>query len=89
MIDLVIPPAARALMAGAGTVLLAWLLDARFGEPRSAWHPVAWFGRAMAFVGRGLLRLGRRSTYAAGVAGAVAWCAAVAAVAALAWAVQA
>lgn len=31
-------------MVQAGAVLLVWLLDRCFGEPRSAWHPVAWFG---------------------------------------------
>ncbi len=69
----------------AGALLLAWGLDARFGEPRNAWHPVAWFGRAMALPGRCLLRLRPTATL---VAGALAWCAAIAAVAAAGWALQ-
>jgi adenosylcobinamide-phosphate synthase len=28
-------------------LLLAWGLDAVFGEPRSAWHPVAWLGKLL------------------------------------------
>jgi adenosylcobinamide-phosphate synthase len=64
---------------------LAWAVDARFGEPRNAWHPVAWFGRACAPLGPVLLRL---RPAAALLAGAVAWALAVGAVAALAWALQ-
>ena len=67
-------------------VLLAWLLDAAFGEPRSAWHPVAWFGRTMSLVGRRVPDLGRTPAF---VAGAALWLAAVSAAGALAWAVQA
>ena len=32
-------------------VPLAWLIDARFGEPRDALHPVAWLGRVVAPLG--------------------------------------
>jgi adenosylcobinamide-phosphate synthase len=66
-------------------LLLAALLDRVFGEPRNAWHPVAWFGRACAPLGPVLLRL---RPAAALLAGAVAWALAVGAVAALAWALQ-
>jgi hypothetical protein len=31
-----------------GALLLAWTADRLFGEPRSAWHPVAWFGHLAA-----------------------------------------
>ena len=33
-------------------LLLAWALDLCFGEPRSAWHPVAWLGALLTPVGR-------------------------------------
>jgi adenosylcobinamide-phosphate synthase len=71
--------------AAALALALAWGLDACFGEPRNAWHPVAWFGRACAPLGPALLRL---RPAAALWAGAVAWALAVGAVAALAWALQ-
>jgi adenosylcobinamide-phosphate synthase len=61
-------------MVSAAAVLLAWMLDARFGEPHSAWHPVAWFGRALAPVG---LRLRALAPAAAFAWGAAAWLAAV------------
>ncbi len=73
-------------MVAAGAVLLAWLVDAWAGEPRSAWHPVAWFGRAVAPLGRWLPTLRAR---AALLAGTTAWLLAVGAVAAAAWALQA
>lgn len=63
----------------AAAVLLAWSLDAAFGEPRGAWHPVAWFGRAMAPLGRQLLRLRPAAAF---TGGALAWACAIAAVAA-------
>ncbi|MFT3816123.1 MAG: adenosylcobinamide-phosphate synthase CbiB [Rubrivivax sp.] len=72
-------------MIAAAAVLLAWALDAAFGEPRSAWHPVAWFGRSMAPLGQRLTALGPRLAFAAGAA---AWIAAVGAAALAAWALQ-
>ena len=54
----------------AGALLLAWALDAAFGEPRSAWHPVAWFGRLMAPLGQRLTALGPRLALVAGTAAA-------------------
>lgn len=72
-------------MIAALALLLAALADRAFGEPRNAWHLVAWFGRACAPLGPVLLRL--RPAAALG-AGAVAWALAVGAVAALAWALQ-
>lgn len=70
----------------ATAVLLAWLLDARFGEPRDAWHPVAWFGRLLAPLGRLLPRL---APAAALLAGALAWLLAVGGVALMALWLQA
>ena len=65
---------------------LAWAIDARFGEPRDAWHPVAWLGRLLAPVGRQL----RGAPAAAGfVGGAIVWLVGAAAIGSLAWAVQA
>lgn len=72
-------------MAAALALLLAWGADARFGEPRSAWHPVAWFGRAMAPLTQWMPTL---SPAAAFVAGTAAWTLAVGGVALLAWIVQ-
>jgi adenosylcobinamide-phosphate synthase len=72
-------------VSAALALLLAALVDRAFGEPRNAWHPVAWFGRACAPLGPVLLRL--RPAAALG-AGALAWALAVGAVAALAWALQ-
>jgi adenosylcobinamide-phosphate synthase len=60
-------------------LLLAWSLDTAFGEPRSRWHPVAWFGRAMAPLGRQLPRLRPAAAFAGG---ALVWACAIAAVAA-------
>lgn len=67
------------------TVLLAAALDRGFGEPRNAWHPVAWFGRALAPLGERLVRLPPR---AALVGGALAWLLAVGGVALLAAGIQ-
>jgi adenosylcobinamide-phosphate synthase len=66
-------------------LLLAWALDAAFGEPRNAWHPVAWFGRLMAPLGRRLTAWPARTALWAGV---IAWALAVGAVAALAAGLQ-
>ena len=73
-------------MLAAAAVLLAWVLDAAWGEPRNAWHPVAWFGRAMAPLGRQLPRLRPAAAFAGG---ALAWAGAIAAVAAAGHGLQA
>lgn len=72
-------------MIAAVAVLLAGLLDRCFGEPRNAWHPVAWFGSAMAPLGR---RLVAWPPAAALTGGALAWAAGVAAAAVAAVLVQ-
>ncbi|NKE66325.1 cobalamin biosynthesis protein CobD [Ramlibacter sp. RBP-2] len=41
-------------MVVAGALVVAWLLDAAFGEPRNAWHPVAWLGRLLSALGQPL-----------------------------------
>lgn len=69
----------------AAALLLAWALDRAFGEPRSAWHPVAWFGRAALPLGR---RVRRWPPPAAFVGGAGLWCGLVGGVAAAGFAVQ-
>jgi adenosylcobinamide-phosphate synthase len=66
-------------------VPLAWAIDARFGEPRDAWHPVAWLGRLFAPIGRGLLGL---TPAVAFVGGGVAWLVGASLIAVLAWAAQ-
>jgi adenosylcobinamide-phosphate synthase len=65
----------------AGALAGAWALDTRFGEPRNALHPVAWFGRVWGPVGQALRRL---PPAAALVAGALAWALAVGSVVLLA-----
>lgn len=72
-------------MFAACTLLLAAALDRACGEPPNAWHPVAWFGRAMAPVGQWLLVLPSR---AALPLGALAWVLAVGSAALLGWVVQ-
>jgi len=76
------PPALTLALA----VPLAWAIDARFGEPRDALHPVAWLGRALAPVGRGLRQLSRAPAF---VGGAAVWLVGAGAIAWLAWALQA
>lgn len=44
------------MTAAAAALGLAWAADALLGEPRNAWHPVAWLGRVLAPAGRMLLR---------------------------------
>ena len=51
----------------AATVLLAGLLDALFGEPPNALHPVAWLGRLIAALDRRCPRGGSRHELAWGV----------------------
>jgi adenosylcobinamide-phosphate synthase len=58
-------PAASSL---AFALPLAWALDAAFGEPRNAWHPVAWLGRALAPIGRWLVGRPPAPAYAGGAA---------------------
>jgi adenosylcobinamide-phosphate synthase len=70
---------------GTFALALAWALDAAFGEPRSAWHPVAWFGRAVAPAGRWAATL---APWPGFVAGALLWSLAVGGVAAIAWGLQ-
>jgi len=76
------PPALTLALA----VPLAWAIDARFGEPRDALHPVAWLGRALAPVGRGLRQLSPAPAF---VGGAAVWLVGAGAIAWLAWALQA
>ncbi|MCZ2292350.1 MAG: adenosylcobinamide-phosphate synthase CbiB [Burkholderiales bacterium] len=72
-------------MLAAGAIALAWVLDARLGEPRSAWHPVAWFGRLAAPLGHAARAL---PPHGALWAGSLAWAGLVAMVIALAWGLQ-
>ena len=73
-------------LAALSTVLGALALDRALGEPPNRWHPVAWFGLALAPLSRWLPTLSPRT---ARVAGTLAWAAAVGGVALLAWALQA
>lgn len=72
-------------MVAALALLLAWAIDHRFGEPRSALHPVAGFGRLAGPLGRRARALAPAPAF---VAGAVLWCLLVGAAAALAHALQ-
>jgi len=60
------PPALTMALA----VPLAWGLDARFGEPRDAWHPVAWLGLVLTPIG---LWLRARRPALAFIGGSVVW----------------
>jgi adenosylcobinamide-phosphate synthase len=73
-------------LALASALLLAWALDLAFGEPRNAWHPVAWLGRAMKPVGQVLQGL---SPVPAFVGGALVWCLFAMLLGSLAWMLQA
>lgn len=78
------PLVAAALPAAA--LALAWAVDARLGEPRNAWHPVAWFGRLAAPLGVAARALPPRWALRAG---ALAWALLLALVIALAIGLQA
>ncbi len=67
-------------------LLLAWALDLCFGEPRSAWHPVARLGLLLTPIGR---VLSGGSAAWAFIGGALAWLVFAAAIAWAAWAAQA
>ena len=66
-------------------LLLAWALDLCFGEPRSAWHPVAWLGSVLTPLGR---FLSRGAALWAFIGGALVWLVFASAIAWAAWAVQ-
>ncbi len=66
-------------------LLLAWALDLCFGEPRSAWHPVAWLGSLLTPLGR---VLSRGAALWAFVGGALVWLVFASAIAWAAWAAQ-
>ncbi len=72
-------------MVIAGALFLAWLLDVAFGEPRNAWHPVAWLGRGLSVLGKPLPAWPAACAFAAG---ALLWLTVIAAVAGLAWWLQ-
>jgi len=57
-------------MTMAAALALAWAWDAAFGEPRNAWHPVAWLGTALGPAGAWLLRQPPRRAF---IGGALAW----------------
>jgi len=66
-------------------LLLAWAVDACFGEPRNAWHPVAWLGNLLGAIGPRLRGLPPRQAF---VSGALAWIVIAAGLAIAAWAWQ-
>lgn len=66
-------------------VPLAWLIDACFGEPRDAWHPVAWLGRGLAPLGRRLRDMPPAPAFAGGAA---VWLVGAAAIGSIAWGLQ-
>ena len=69
----------------AAALLLAWVGDAGFGEPRNALHPVAWLGHVLGPVGRVLRRWSRWPAF---IGGALAWCVGAAVLAAIGWWLQ-
>lgn len=84
-----LPPGAGASSGAAGcaalALLIAWWLDARFGELPNRLHPVAWLGRLLGPVGAVLLRWPAGLAFAGG---AFAWCLLAATLAGAAHAVQ-
>ncbi len=62
--------AAAAHLAVGLAVVVAWALDALFGEPPNAWHPVAWLGRLLSAVGARLVAWPPTAAFAGG---ALAW----------------
>ena len=66
-------------------LVFAWLLDAVFGEPGNAWHPVAWLGRLLGPLGRWLKTQPPPRAFAGG---AVAWLVLAAVLAAVAWQIE-
>lgn len=77
------PPALSLSLATA--MALAWAWDARWGEPRNAWHPVAWLGQVLGPLGRRLLPLPPAAAF---LGGALAWCGVSALCMGAAWALQ-
>ena len=67
-------------------LVLALLWDRWFGEPRDAWHPVAWFGRALRPIGK---RLRGLDPSAAFVGGALVWSTCALLLGGLAWLLEA
>lgn len=66
-------------------LLLAWALDALFGDPPDAVHPLAWLAKLLWPLG---CRLRVLAPMAALWSGAAAWCLIAGGLAAIAWAVQ-
>ena len=83
--EAVVSPIEQPCGFAATSLLLAWAVDARWGEPPNAWHPVAGMGRVFHALGR---HLPLSPPAVAGVVGALAWAVAVGSVTALAWAVE-
>ena len=75
-----------ATLAPALALALAVVWDRWLGEPRDAWHPVAWFGRALRPVGTRLRGLGAAAAF---VGGALAWSICALLLGALAWVLEA
>jgi len=77
---------ANATATAIAALPLAWALDLAFGEPRSALHPVAWLGRALAPIGRVLHGAPAALAF---VVGALVWLGCAAALGVGAWWLQA
>ena len=71
-----------AVLTPALALVLAVAWDRWLGEPRDAWHPVAWFGRALRPVGTWLRGLGAAQAF---VGGAFAWSVSALLLGGLAW----
>jgi adenosylcobinamide-phosphate synthase len=72
-------------LAVAAALPLAWALDLAFGEPRNAWHPVAWLGRVFAPIGAWLRDAPAAVAFGGG---AVVWLLGAIALGTAAWALQ-
>ena len=79
-------PIADATVIALAALPLAWGIDLAFGEPRSALHPVAWLGSALAPVGHALREAPAAFAF---IGGTLVWLVLAAALALGAWALQA
>lgn len=81
------------MLGAALSLIVALGLDRAFGEPRAAWHPVVWMGRALGAMGRRIAPVRERAEprfdATRWLLGVLGWGAGALVVVAVAWAAQA